>query len=179
MSKFKIFIWILILAFIGVVLYQNKALFFANQTLGFDLHIVKYETPQLPVAIFFLATLVIGFMISYLFGLSDKFKTKKSVKSLNSTLDAKREEVTSLKREMELLKNRPAEASPAVLTDPSKTDSQPAIPPEKGQIASGDIGRTPAQPDRKEIPRMAAVRGESRQETDKKDSGEKEGEIKK
>ena len=179
MSKFKIFIWILILAFIGVILYQNKAVFFADQTLGFDLYFVKYQTPQLPTAIYFLATLVIGFMISYLFGLSDKFKTRKFVKSLNSTLDAKNKEVTSLKREIEMLQSGSTEASPAVLTEKPKAENQPAIQPEKEQVASGDIVETQAQPDRKEIPRMAAVRGEGRQETDKKDSGEKEGEVKK
>ena len=80
MSKFKIFIWIIILAIVVTVLLQNETVFLAKQAIGIDLYFVQYKTPELPTAIYFLTTLIIGLFISYLFGLSDKFKARKAIK---------------------------------------------------------------------------------------------------
>ena len=121
MSKFKLFVWVLILAFIGIVLFQNDGLFLGKQALGIDFYFVSYRTPELPVAIYFLATLVIGLIVSYLFGLSDKFKARRTIKGLTSTLDAQRDELSSLKREIEVLKSRPPESLAALSNSVSHT----------------------------------------------------------
>ena len=67
MSKSKLFIWVIILAIVVTVLLQNQNVFLEKQSIGINLYFVAYKTPDLPVAVYFLATLVIGLVVSYLF----------------------------------------------------------------------------------------------------------------
>ena len=159
MSKSKIVIWIIILTLIGVVLFQNETIFLAKQAVGIDLYFVEYQTAELPVAVYFLVTLVIGLFVSYLFSLSDKFRTRKTIKGLTATLDTQRQELSSLKQEFETLKNKPPEAA-----------AQPFAP----QMDSTDIVEAEMQPATHENDQMDSEIGETQQETEKSDSGEEE-----
>ena len=159
MSKFKIFIWIIILAIVVTVLLQNETVFLAKQAIGINLYFVQYKTPELPTAIYFLTTLIIGLFISYLFGLSDKFKARKAIKGLTATLDSQRQELASLKQEIETLKKKPPEAS-----------AQPFTP----KMDSTDIVEAELQPATQEDDQSNSEIGETQQETEKSDSGEDE-----
>ena len=112
MSKFKITIWLIVLGLLGTLFYQNSELFLSKKMLSIDLGFIKSQTPELPVVLYFLATLIIGLLISYIFGLSDRFKSKKTIKTLTATLDGQREEVILLRKEVDALKNSAADAVP-------------------------------------------------------------------
>jgi uncharacterized integral membrane protein len=105
MKKIKIVIWLIILVFAGVFVYQNKIFFMAKQSLGLTLPFLEtLHTPELPHAVLFLVFFLTGFLIAYFFGLYDRFKSKKTVKNLNAATAAQQAELSALKRELESLR---------------------------------------------------------------------------
>lgn len=83
MSKLKTIFWVLILAFIGILIFQNQDYFLAQKSV----RIIKYDTPALPTAVYFLIFFTAGLLISYLFGLSERFRLKKTIKKLSALID--------------------------------------------------------------------------------------------
>ena len=80
MKKVKIAIWVIILVFLAVFVYQNKIFFMDKQSLGLQLPFLKpVHTPELPNAILFLVFFLTGFLIAYFFSLYDRFKSKKVI----------------------------------------------------------------------------------------------------
>ena len=113
MSKIRTGIWILILIFLILLFFQNEQGFLTARSFQLNLYFVKYKTPELPDGLFFLLVFVIGLLISYLFNLGDRFKAKRALKNLSVTLDARQQEVTQLKKELEEVKRvSPPEPAP-------------------------------------------------------------------
>ncbi len=105
MKKVKIAFWLIILVFAGVFVYQNKIFFMAKQSLSLTLPFLEtLHTPELPHAVLFLVFLLTGFLIAYFFGLYDRFKSKKAVKSLNASVATQQDELTALKKELASLR---------------------------------------------------------------------------
>lgn len=106
MKKVKIAFWLIILVFAGVFVYQNKIVFMAKQSLSLTLPFLEtLQTPELPHAVLFLVFFLAGFLIAYFTGLSDRFKSKKTVKNLNAAAAAQQDELTALKSELESLRS--------------------------------------------------------------------------
>jgi uncharacterized integral membrane protein len=159
MSKSKLFIWIIILAIIVTVLIQNKTVFLDKQAIGIDLYFKAYKTPELPLAVYFLVTLVIGLIVSYLFNLSNKWRARKKIKGLTATLDSQREELASLKQEMETLKNKPPEAP---------------VPSFAPQMDAASTGETEPKLETQENAQMEAQTEEAQSETDQTQKSEED-----
>ena len=104
MSNLKTGLWIVILGFVVLLFFQNQDVFLAKRTLRMDLFFVKYQTPELPDVLLFICTFVLGYVISYMVNLSSRFKFKKLIKQLNSTLAAKEKELAGVKSEIDGLK---------------------------------------------------------------------------
>ena len=105
MKKVKIAFWLIILVFVSVFVYQNMDFFMAEQSLRLNLGVLEtLHTPELPHAVLFLVFFLTGFLIAYFFGLYDRFKSKKTIKSLNTADTAQQDELTALKRELESLR---------------------------------------------------------------------------
>ena len=105
MKKVKIAFWLIILVFVSVFVYQNMDFFMAEQSLRLNLGVLEtFHTPELPHAVLFLVFFLTGFLIAYFFGLYDRFKSNKTIKSLNAADTAQQDELTALKRELELLR---------------------------------------------------------------------------
>ena len=132
MSKIKIVIWLIILGLITTLFFQNDTLFLSKQALSFDLYFLKYQTPELPVAVYFLTVLIIGLFVAYLSSLSDRFKARRKIKTLTTGLDSQRQEVVSLKKEIEELKiaDRPAPTIESSVSPPPKAAVVPPVEPE-------------------------------------------------
>lgn len=100
MKKVKVAFWVILLVIAGLFVYQNKVFFMAKQSLSFKLPFLKaLHTPELPLAILFLAFFLTGFLIAYFFSLYDRFKSKKTIKNLNAATASQREELATLKKE--------------------------------------------------------------------------------
>ena len=142
MGKLRTGIWILVLIFLMVLFFQNQAVFLASKTLQLNLYFVKYQTPQLPDGLFFLAALLIGLLISYLFSLGDRFKAKRAIKSLSATLDARQQEVTRLKKEIEDLKRVPTSEPPPMVEPPAADIEKPMEPERPIELPAEENGQT-------------------------------------
>jgi len=122
MKKVKIAFWLILLVFAGVFAYQNKIYFMAKQNLSLTLPFLEtLHTPELPHAVLFLVFFLTGFLVTYFFGLYDRFKSKKTLKNLNAAAADQQNELAALKRELESLRA----ASPGGSTASAEQSTKP------------------------------------------------------
>ncbi|MDJ0887014.1 MAG: LapA family protein [Desulfobacterales bacterium] len=120
MKKVKIGFWVLLIAFLLLVGYQNKAFFLQKNTFGLNLYVTDaYMTPEIYNGVLFGVCFVTGLIIAYFFGLFDRFRANKTIKQLNMDLETQRQQVESLTTELNAFKNvsAPAAEQPATGDD--------------------------------------------------------------
>lgn len=113
MKKVKIGFWLIIVAFLLLLGYQNKAFFLQKHS--FDLNVwvtAPYQSPEIHNGVLFAGCFLAGLIIAYLSGLFDRFKTNKTTKQLTKTVSDQNTEIARLKTEIAALKNA---ASPATV----------------------------------------------------------------
>ena len=115
MKKIKIILWSVPIAFFALLIYQNQELFFSRQTLGINVYFVNYRTPEILNIIYYLCFFVLGFIISFLFGLPKRFRSKKMIKSLNQTIESNVQTISELKGTA----SPPKEIAPFRISDPA------------------------------------------------------------
>jgi len=109
MKKVKLIIWLLVLGFMALVIYQNEGYFLsAEQSLRLNLGVVpEYHSPQLPIVVYYLIFFCYGLLVTYFFGLPDRFRNRKAIKRLTAA-DAQREKaMTELNTELARIKGEP------------------------------------------------------------------------
>ena len=120
MKKLKIVLYIIVVAFIVLVFFQNKDFFIAKQGLNLNLYFTDaYQSPELPLVVWFLITLFIGLLVAYFFGLKERFKLKKIIKGLKAKIDTQMEMITQIRSELESnaeFKEQSASAASAGIT---------------------------------------------------------------
>ncbi len=78
----------------------------------------EFSTPELQNAILFLIFFFVGLLISYFITLFERFKSKKTIKTLSATLKTNQKLLDELKKEILLLKGEtPPIANPDVTTN--------------------------------------------------------------
>ena len=113
MKKFKIALWVLIFGFIGVIVFQNPDIFMQKQEIHLRLLVIdELVTPNLPIAVYFLAIFISGLLIAYFFSLPERFRSKKTIKKLNERIVAYVDEISELKEQA------PAPVAPQAPTPP-------------------------------------------------------------
>ena len=113
MKKVKIGFWLIIIAFLLLLGYQNKVFFLQRHSFDLNLWVTApYQSPEIYNAVLFAVCFLAGLMIAYLSGLFERFKSNKTIKQLNKTLADMRNETTQLRTEIDALKNA---ASPATM----------------------------------------------------------------
>jgi hypothetical protein len=118
MKKVKIAFWLILIGFLVLLGYQNWDFFMEPNALRINLLMVQYDTPQLQNAIFFLVFLFAGLLISYFITLFERYKSKKSIKTLKAALEMNQKLLDELKKEILLLKGEtPSVANPDVSTN--------------------------------------------------------------
>lgn len=115
MKNLKIVFWIVILGFIGLIVYQNRGLLFESESLGINLMFAEYQTPRLPMALFFAVVFLLGLLIAYVSGLFERFKSGKTIKKQQETIRVQQGALDELKKDIEALKPR---VEPAAATEP-------------------------------------------------------------
>ena len=105
MKKATLIVWVIILGFIALVIFQNQTFFMSPNSLRLNLGVVdEYHTPELPNAVVFIFFFLSGIVIAYLFSLSTRFKARRTTKKLNAAIISHQEKAAELKRELETLK---------------------------------------------------------------------------
>ena len=116
MKNIKIALWVIIVGFIVLVLFQNQDVIIAKQNFKLDLMVVdEYHTPELPNGIIYFVCLLIGFFISFFAGLTNRFKSKKNIKNLKTANASQLEEISALKSRLESLQSVSAEPAETVV----------------------------------------------------------------
>jgi uncharacterized integral membrane protein len=131
MKKFKLVLWIIIIAFMLLVFFQNKAFFISKQSLVLDLYVAKdFRSPEIFHAVWFLAAFVIGLLIAYFFALLEKFRTNKFIKGLKAKMDAQDQMIAQMKQEFGPRSNFPSDEvidAEAVDVSTPASEKTPAI----------------------------------------------------
>lgn len=120
MKKFKIFLWLLLIAVLAVVVWQNQAFFMMRQSFHINPWLAgPYVTPELPILVICAGLFLLGFLIAYIYGLYGYFKQGKTIKHLNATVAAQTEEIQKLRGQLEVRQPSPAtEVAAEAVADP-------------------------------------------------------------
>ena len=106
MKKVKIVLWIIFLGFIAIVFFSNKDYFLLKQGIQINVPFTEpFQLQELPNAIYFLVFFLAGFLIAYFISLSERFKSKKTIKNLNAAATSQLKEISVLKKEVDSLKS--------------------------------------------------------------------------
>ena len=117
MKKVKVVFWLVVIGFVALVVYQNQDYFLAKKSLEINLYVTQYHTPPLANGILVLGCFLIGFLIAYAVSLSERFRARKAVKNMNATVESHLEQISALRREIEIIKR----GEPVVEPDPPET----------------------------------------------------------
>ena len=122
MKKVKAILWLLIIAALGLVVYQNREFFLAKQGLSLNIFGTVYASPELPVALIFIGFFFLGWFIAYLFGLGEHFANNKTIKKLQQTIYSQQNAIDAVKKDIAALKPQPAR-SDAEGSNPAESDT--------------------------------------------------------
>lgn len=84
MRKFKTAIWVIIIAFVAILILQNQGLFMAGHSLNFNLLFADYKTPEIKIVFLCFAFFVAGLLLGAYFILIYHLKTKRKLKALKA-----------------------------------------------------------------------------------------------
>ena len=104
MKKATLLLWLIIFGFIALLILQNKTFFMAQNAFILDFGVKQYAIPEIYNAILVLIFFFAGLIIAYLFSFSARFKAKRTIKKLNTTIAAHMNEMDGLKGEINKLK---------------------------------------------------------------------------
>ncbi|MFO7930818.1 MAG: LapA family protein [Thermodesulfobacteriota bacterium] len=96
MKKLKYLLWLVVIGLVALVLYQNKEFFTMQRSFGIDLYFFKYDSPEMPTGVYYLAVFLIGLLISYFFTLRQKFRSRKTIRQLNEKVAADEKKIANL-----------------------------------------------------------------------------------
>jgi len=130
MKKAKVLLWLIIIGFIALIIYQNKDFFMTRHSFGIDLLVFNYQSPEVYSAVLFLLFFILGLLIAYFFGLFERFKASKTIKALAATNSSLEKTLASFKNDLASIKTGQtqeikAEADvPGTNTSPSPASSE-------------------------------------------------------
>jgi len=128
MKKATLIVWVIILGFIALVIFQNQTFFMTNHSLRLNLGVInEYHTPEMPIAVVFIFFFFSGIVIAYLFGLSTRFKARRTAKKLNAAIISHKDEAAKLKSELNTLKGQDTPAPSSQQAAETKTGADEII----------------------------------------------------
>ena len=128
MKKATLIVWVIILGFIALVIFQNQTFFMTSHSLRLNLGVVnEYHTPEMPIAVVFIFFFFSGIVIAYLFGLSTRFKARRTAKKLNAAIISHKDEAAKLKSELDTLKGQDTLATSSRQAAETKTGADGII----------------------------------------------------
>jgi uncharacterized integral membrane protein len=93
MKSVKALLWALLLIFLVVGVVQNVSLLTYKESMRLNLLIKEYQSEPIQLFLYFLGFFLIGLLISYFYGLAERFKTNKTIKGHLETIGKLEEEL--------------------------------------------------------------------------------------
>ena len=101
MKKVKITVWVIVLAIIAIVIYQNREFFFAKQSLVFNYLFGTLNTPDFYIILLYIAFFFGGFIFASYFIVLNLVKSKKKINMLQTDINNKLEKISALESEIQ------------------------------------------------------------------------------
>lgn len=120
MKKVKIGFWLLVVAFCGLLYFQNQKLFQQLNPYNLNLYFIKYQNQELYNGIVFAICFLAGLVIALLYVLLGSMRTRKTIKQLNKDLEDQRRQIETLNTELNAFKS----ASPPPAENPIVGDDE-------------------------------------------------------
>jgi hypothetical protein len=125
MKKLKIAIWVVLLGFVVIVVFQNQDFFLGKQSLRINLLVTDYRTPEIYNLVLSFVCFIGGLLLGSYIILLDRLKFNKKIKVLKAKNDSRLAEITALQEELDSLRGGTAE--PDSKTVVIKTESQEPV----------------------------------------------------
>jgi uncharacterized integral membrane protein len=97
MKSIRPLLWSLLVIVLVVVVVQNLSLFTHKEALRLNLLIKEYHTQPIFLTLYFLAFFLIGLLISYVYGLAERFKANRTIKNHLKTIHKLEEEIRAFR----------------------------------------------------------------------------------
>jgi len=109
MKTIKLLFWLIILALLGTLMYQNQAYFMTPTALTIDLKIPGWSwvIPPIQNVAYFGICFLLGLILAGIKGLLAVFYLRKQIKNGNKTIASLQTEINSLKTELDVFKHDP------------------------------------------------------------------------
>ena len=104
MRKLKYGLWAIFVALIGLLVYQNKVFFLTKHSLGLDIGVYNNQTPEIFNIVIIAAFFLCGILITYSASLFERYKARKTIKTLQGTIDASSSTIADLRKEVDAMK---------------------------------------------------------------------------
>jgi hypothetical protein len=123
MKKVKAAVWLLVLGFLVLVIFQNEDYFLnTQQDLRLNLHFFnEYRSPSLPPAVFHLLFFIFGVAVTYAVSGINRLRLRQAFKRLRTTIAAQEKELLAIKAELARIKGEPLPVDPGTPSEPSLT----------------------------------------------------------
>jgi len=123
MKKVKIVFWLLLLALLAGIVYQNQQELMKPLIFHLDPGVVDpYQTPAVPLVVILAGLFLLGLLIAYFYSLYGYFRQAKTIKHLHATVAAQTEEIETLRRQVKNL-DRPSAAPVGAPLTPTAVDA--------------------------------------------------------
>ena len=96
MKKVKLLLWLVVLGLLALGIYQNLPLLKKQEALKLDLWVFEPFQAELRFGVLLLGLFIAGLLIAYFFSLAHRFKTRKTIRKLNESLQAEQKKVAEL-----------------------------------------------------------------------------------
>ena len=121
MKRVKIAIWVLIVAFFAILIYQNRQLFMAQNPLTLDLGFLKYQIPEMRILMLCFLFMLAGLLLGVYFLVVYTLKTKKLIKAANNRVDSQSQKIDELENELKRYRVEPPAAAAEATDADAKT----------------------------------------------------------
>ena len=142
MKKLKFAFWVILIAFVGLLVYQNLPFFTETNSLKIDLWIYQHQTPDMTNGAIIASFVGIGVLIMLLFYFSsryDGYRSKKMIKMLQQTIETNSGEIAELRKQVDMIKGdavpeiepeQPAAEPPGEAAAVETTEESPSTTPQ-------------------------------------------------
>jgi hypothetical protein len=97
MKSIRPLFWSLLVIVSVVVVVQNISLFTHKEALRLNLLIKEYQTQPIYLTLYFLGFFLIGLLVSYFYGLAERFKANRTIKNHLKTIRNLEEELRAFR----------------------------------------------------------------------------------
>lgn len=137
MKTIKYIFWLIILALLGILIYQNLTYFMTTTVLKFDLKVNSWNwtIPELQNIVYFGICFLLGLILAGIKGFAVKLRLKKEIKTKNTAIASLEKQVSVLKTELEVFQHDPyikKEITEITATEQSVPEERPGNADKKG-----------------------------------------------